>query len=171
MVSFEIIALVLTGVGIMASIIYYANILQNANQTQKMQLETRQTQLFMYLYDKFCSESFKRSYYEIMRWEWTDYHEYAKKYGPDTNPEKNLTRGNVGSFFEGLGVLIKNKQISPELVDDLISQHIITYWEKFGPIMKEARIRLNYPHAAEWVEYLYNQIKPIYIDQHPELAI
>jgi hypothetical protein len=170
MASFEFLAVTISILGLAASIVYYANILRNANKTQQMQLETRQTQLFMYLYDKFCSESFRRSYYEIMSWEWTDFDDYSNKYGPYTNPEKNYIRGNVGSFFEGLGVLVKNKQISPELVDDLMSQHIITYWEKFGPILIEARTVRNYPHAAEWVEYLYNQVKPIYDKQHPELA-
>jgi hypothetical protein len=170
MASFEFLAVTISILGLAASIVYYANILRNANQTQKMQLETRQTQLFMYLYDKFCSESFRRSYSEVISWEWIDFDDYLKKYGPDTNPEKHFIRGNVGSFFEGLGVLVKNKQISPELVDDLMSQHIITYWEKFGPIIKEARTMMNYPHAAEGVEYLYNQIKPIYEEQHPELA-
>ena len=40
MVSLEVLALVLTGLGLTASIVYYANILLNANKTQKLQLET-----------------------------------------------------------------------------------------------------------------------------------
>jgi hypothetical protein len=33
----------------------------------------------------------------------------------------------------------------------------------------ERRKRLNSPSIAEWVEYLYNVIKPIVEEQHPEL--
>ena len=36
MVSLEVLALVLTGLGLTASIVYYANILLNANKTQKL---------------------------------------------------------------------------------------------------------------------------------------
>jgi hypothetical protein len=33
----------------------------------------------------------------------------------------------------------------------------------------EYRVRMNYPQRGEYVEYLYNQIKPIVDSQHPEL--
>ena len=168
MASLEFLAIILTGLGLTTSIIYYASILRNANETQKMQLETRQTQLFMYLYDKFCSESFKRSYFEVMSWEWDDVDDYFEKYGPLTNPENEIKRQNVGSFFEGLGVLVKNKQISSELVDDLMSYLILTYWEKFEPITKEIRVKMNYPNFGEWVEYLYSEVKLIAEKQHLE---
>jgi len=50
MASLELIALVLTGLSITASIVYYASVLSNANRTQKLQLETRRTQIFMQLH-------------------------------------------------------------------------------------------------------------------------
>jgi hypothetical protein len=36
-------------------------------------------------------------------------------------------------------------------------------------MVKEARVRENWPQLLEWIEYLYNQIKPIVEEQHPEL--
>lgn len=61
MASFEFIAIILTGFGLTASILYYSSILRNANKTRELQLkaqelqlkaqehaiETRQAQLFM----------------------------------------------------------------------------------------------------------------------------
>ena len=38
----ESIPLVVTGIGLTASIVYYASILRNANKTQQQALETRQ---------------------------------------------------------------------------------------------------------------------------------
>ena len=38
----ETIALVLTGLGLTASIVYYANILNNANKTRELQLESQE---------------------------------------------------------------------------------------------------------------------------------
>jgi len=37
------------------------------------------------------------------------------------------------------------------------------------PMMVEWRERFNWPQAFEWAEYLYNEIKPIAEQQHPEL--
>ena len=165
----ETIALVLTGLGLTASIVYYASILRNANKTQQMALETRQTQLFMYLYDKWSSEDFIIKLLEILQWEWEDYQDYNRKYGY-ANKDKAVQRIAVGAFFEGLGVLVKNGQLKPELVDDLLSWNVVTYWEKFRPIIIQSRKEQNYPNMGEWTEYLYNQLKPIYEKDHLELA-
>ena len=80
MVSLEVIALVLTGLSITASIIYYANVLGNANKTQQMQLETRQTQLFMNFYETYRSEEFRKQFGIIMRLEYSDYEDFMDKY-------------------------------------------------------------------------------------------
>jgi len=78
-------------------------------------------------------------------------------------------RYKLGSYLEGLGLLVRRRLIDPSFVDDLISGIITRYWEKFALITIEQRKRLNYPQLGEWVEYLYNQIKPIVEEQHPEL--
>jgi hypothetical protein len=55
-------------------------------------------------------------------------------------------------------VLVKRELIDPGLVDELMGTSIILHWEKSGSIMKEFRER-HWPHAYEWFEYLYNEIK------------
>ena len=56
------------------------------------------------------------------------------------------------------------------LVDDLMSGHILRFWEKFGEtVIKETQVRENKPQYYEYVEYLYSVIKPIVESQHPEL--
>lgn len=170
MVSLEIFALVLTGLSITASIIYYASILRNANKTQQMQLETRQAQLFMYIYDRWSSSDYNRHFFALREWEWTDYEDFMDRYGGDKNPDIYFHFGSIGTFFEGIGVLVKRKLVDPTLVDDLISNSVIFFWEKFGEsIIKERRVRDNFPQLYEWVEYLYNIVKPIRDSQHPEL--
>ena len=76
MVSLEIVALVLTGLGLPASIVYYANILSNANKTQQLQLETRQAQLFMPIYSTYHSEEYIKAFSEIMKWKYDSYDDY-----------------------------------------------------------------------------------------------
>ena len=86
-------------------------------------------------------------------------------------PEKWSKRVIVVSYLEGLGVFVKRGFMDPRLVDDLMSSYIVTYWQKFGPVTKEMRRRLNDPTAAEHIEYLYDVVYEIYMQQHPELKL
>jgi len=50
-----------------------------------------------------------------------------------------------------------------------MSGETMRFWERFQPLIEEMRTRLNWPQAVEWVEYLYEQVRSIAEEQHPEL--
>ena len=135
-------------------------------RNMKNTLETRQAQLFMPIYGTFSSREFQRAANELTKWQWSDYDDYMKKYSYQNNPEAALDRNTLIQFFEGVGVLVKRKLIDPSFVDDLISSYIIYFWEKWGPIYFEQRKRQNFPTVAEYTEFLYNQVRPIWVSQH-----
>ncbi len=155
--------------GVIAGFSYYVLTVRNNQHNQKLSLkaqqqtlETRQAQLFMHIYSIFQSTEFVSAFSNIVyNVEWKDYDDFISKYGPRANLELSSQRTTVGSYFEGLGVLVKRGLIDATLVDDLLSGLIVMYWEKFKPIVEEHRRRLNYPQYGEWVEYLYNVIKPL----------
>ena len=71
MASFEFLAIIFTGLGLIVSILYYTSILQNANKTRELQLqaqeqatETRQAQLLMQVYGSLYSEKAWKNYLE-----------------------------------------------------------------------------------------------------------
>jgi len=170
MASFEFLAIVLTGLGLTASILYYASILRNANKTQQMQLETRQAQLFMEIYRTWSSRENINTRKELRTWTWIDYDDFIKKYGEANNPEANTLFQELATWYEGIGVLIKRKLIDPAFVDDLISGATLWGWETFGSIVREHRVRDNLPYYYEFWEYLYDEVSAIAHKQHPELA-
>jgi hypothetical protein len=143
MASFEVVALMLTGLSIAASIIYYANVLSNANKTQRMQLETRQAQLFMGLYETYRSPEFRKQWTDILNQEYTGFNDFWDKYGLENNPEAWANWQSVASFFHGIGVLVKKGLIEPSLLDELISPNVFGAWVVMGPIVKGFQ---------EWVE-------------------
>ena len=59
MVSIDVFAFVLTGLGLAASILYYANMLANANKTRK-------AQLFLNIYNVTLDEAMNNKWYEAM---------------------------------------------------------------------------------------------------------
>ena len=169
-ITYQMVLSTIQTVSLVLGIIYYLTIMRNNQKNQQMQLETRQAQLFMYMYDRWSGPEFMKSWYEIRLWKWTGYDDFMDKYGDKNNPDRYLAFSTVSKFFEGLGVLVKRGFVEPSLVDDLMSGFIIIFWEDFGEsFIKDMRVNQNFPQAFEWVEYLYNTIKPITESQHPEL--
>ena len=133
MASFELLAIILTGLGLTVSILYYTTILRNANKTRELQLqaqehatETRQAQLFMQIRGNYDMDMI-RIRYELQNWEWDDYEDFMSKYGPDTNLESWSKLISVGQYFEDIGVLVKRGLIDPALVDDLLSGPVLQF--------------------------------------------
>jgi hypothetical protein len=186
-VSYQMVLSTLQTVGLLVGIYYYLMVLRNQEKNQQISIrnqeltlesqelsrkaleqsaETRQAQLLMQVYGTWMSPDFQRREYELMTWDWNTFEEWEEKYGPEKNLEAYLTWASVSSFYEGLGVFVKRGYIDAEVIDDLISSWVIRQWEKFGPIVKEFRSRYNNPASGEYVEYLYNQIKPIWDREH-----
>ena len=168
MATLEVIALVLTGLSITASLFYYANVLSNANKTQKQQLETRQAQLFMDMYKEFVSESESGTVYLLMDMEYDDYEDFERKFGHDNNPEANNMITRHMMLMEGFGVLVREEYVSVRLVALLTSGTIKLGWEKMKGYIYEVRKRNNMPRWSIEYEYLYNKVIE-YAEHLPEL--
>jgi hypothetical protein len=159
MASFEFLAIILTGLGLTASIIYYASILRNANKTQQLAIETRQAQLFMNLYDTYRSAEFRKQWDDVVfRMEWKDWDDFNSRYNAEASFEERNSWFSVATYFEGLGVLVKRNLIDMAMVYDLLAYSIKMAWERMGPIETETRIRFNMPHLFDDFEYLYNEL-------------
>ena len=66
----------------------------------------------------------------------------------------------LNAFFEGLGVLVKKGLIDIELVEDLLSQRIIWYWETVHqPMIKDTRRITDDPTQYDSFEYLYHEMR------------
>ena len=98
-----------------------------------------------------------------------NYDDYVAKYGYTANPDAAILHAKVNMYLEGIGVLVKRELIDPSLVDDLMSSIVVIYWEKYRPYVYDYRVRRDLHQMSEYVEYLYNQIKPIVERQHGEL--
>ena len=46
-------------------------------------------------------------------------------------------------------------------LDEMMSGDVIGFWEKYGGAVKEFRVRMGYPQALEWTEYIYNEVKSL----------
>ena len=121
MVQIENLPLVLTGLGLTASVLYYTMVLRNANKTQQQQLETRQAQLFMQIYNKFSESDFMEKYEIVMRKvTYESYEDYVEKYINKNQMNENIMVGSLLTYFEGIGVLLEDGLVDPEKIVRLL---------------------------------------------------
>jgi hypothetical protein len=152
MVDLQAIGLAVTATSVVVGIIYYIF-------TARTTLQTRQAQLFMQVYSKWQEKEFNLSKQLVLQ-EYRcvgieDYEEVLK------DKEKAANFRVVSTALEGLGVLVKRGLVDVGIVDDMMSGDVIGFWEKYGGAVKEFRVRLGYPQALEWTEYLYNEVKSL----------
>jgi len=145
--------------GIIIGVTYYIMNIQNNHRNQELQLETRQAQLFMPLYETYRNKEFRRQVREIRDQEWENVADFLEKYGPDNNPDAFSSRVAVSSYFDGIGVLLKRDLVDIQMVNDLIGNSVLTVWEKIGSILVHTRERINNPYVYTDFEYLYYEIQ------------
>ena len=152
--------------GVCVAAAYYVMTLRITQNNLKANLETRQAQLLMNIYERWSDPEFQDAWTTILSWEWKDFDDFIQQYY--SKKESKRTLNLVSGLFEGLGVYVKRGFIDASLVDDLMSGTIVTYWQKIGPLAMEYRKRMNAPTNAEYQEYLYNVIYEIWNREHPE---
>ena len=135
------------------------------------QKQSRQAQLFTSVYQTLNDKDFFELPWILEAdMQYSDYDDFMQKYGLESNREAYMGFHRLLSYYEGIGVYVKNGLINAEIIDDFMSGDIISIWEKYEPFTLEFRKRKKSPYAYEHFEYLYNKIKPIRDKQHPELA-
>ena len=156
----EYLPLVLTGLGLTASIIYYASVLRNANKT-------RQTQLFMNIYDKWSGEELSQAYRILRTIKFNDYNEFESFWkNDDPNNIEWSAAGKLAGFYEGVGVLVKEKLIDIRLIALLMKGRTTQYYEMMKPYVVRYRQENNSDTFLIETEYLYNKLTK-YIQEHP----
>ena len=115
-------------------------------------VKTRQTDLAMRLYQHFGTKEFMDSWWQVATREEKDYNEYVKKYG-------GVELLQLGTFFEGIGILLHRKLMDINMARDLFSDSIKLIWEENGPILKKMVEQRNIPKGWQWFEYLYQEMQ------------
>ena len=161
--TLQTIGILLTAVTVSIAAIYYTLTLRYARRNQELQLETRQAQLFMGIYKTDESLEFCKMQQEMMwDWNWEDFDDFQNKYMfIGGNIEANAMLSSIFFHYEGLGVLAKRGLLNTDLVYELNGWRIISFWERYIPIVTEWRSITESPKLYEHLEWLYEEMKGI----------
>jgi len=124
------------------------------------QARVRQTDLILRLQSDWRSRELGESYVRVMNMKFKTYEEFAEKYplwSQIGSPDYRAVT-EVGSFFDGVGILLHRRLIDVEMVDELLGTPIKNAWEKLKPAIEGRRKEVN-PILRKWFEYLYNEVK------------
>ena len=125
-----------------------------------MQLETRQSQLFMQLFQYHIDKDRWKDAWKLTEMKWDDYDDFTRKYDYSVNLENFAKRYNKWYFYEGMGLLLKKELVDKEMIYHLLSAGfgVLLDWDKFGQIIKEMRAQLCQPDLFMWFEYFADEM-------------
>ena len=148
MVDYQTISVVLTGLGLMIALIYYALQIRNQNKT-------RQAQLFMQIYQTRNTHENMVRWFKLGTWKWNDFEDWRRKYGTDVDPEIQALPYEQFATYDGIGMLVKNRMVDVNTVFLLLSEPIVVIWYKFETVIKnlrlEAEVGENYMSSFEYL--------------------
>lgn len=160
-ITYQMVLSTLQTIALIVGIAYYLIIMRNSQRNQRIQLETRQTQLFTQFNDEFreCGSA----WVDIMGsygltgsssgWSWDDFDDFMRKYGPDQSPEEWQKFGSIAGLFERMGILAKEGSVNLQIIYDNMGGSPIRFWDKFEEIIDMQRIELEKPPKGMWLEY------------------
>ena len=140
--------------GVVAGFSYYVLTVRNAQRTQRLQLETRQTQLFMHFTEAISDLRVRGTWSEVYdEWSWTDYGDFMQRYGPDANPEAWMKFMAIAGVYETMGVLATHGSVDVKLIYDLQAGYPIRLWDKYEDVIDGYRIEREDLPKGQFLEY------------------
>jgi hypothetical protein len=119
----------------------------------------RKTDLVTTLYSStFNNKEFTEAGLLVMSLEYKDYDDFVKKYGQMNSREPVWVAVNLATnMFNELGILLHDRSVRVETIDELFGYRVALFWEKLKPLIDGMRKQLN-PRVSEWFEYLYDEM-------------
>jgi len=153
MVELSVIRDLVAIAGVFIGLTYYILNIRN-------QRENRKAQLFMQLYQRKFDQQGLENWFNLLNMEWEDFDDFNHKYNRQSNPEIYALIESQISFYEGLGVLMQEKKIDPDMVYKLVGRRILILWAKMRDMIKGWRLMDHGPGPdyAEPFEYLVGEM-------------
>ena len=135
--------------GVIAGFSYYVLTVRNAQRNQRMQLETRQTQLYMQLFKELYTPEFWTLYLELSRIEWENIEDFRRRI-IQNDPETFAKLLSLWWTLGEMGTMLYNGLMEPYHVFQPIGEMPIIAWKKWWPLIEKLRMEWGwkYPETS-----------------------
>jgi len=153
MASLEVIALVLTGLSISASILYYTTVLRNNTKAQQMQM------MLSIQRERARGGGILR-YVKTMKMSWRDYDDFNEKYGFENNPEAFAEWFSYLTQFDDYGYMLKRGIVELDFMFETCYPSIVKLWCKFKPVFEVRRLQDETSEREMfWFQYISEELE------------
>jgi hypothetical protein len=171
----ESIPLILTGLGLTASIVYYTNILSNANKTRELQLKnqeqtlkTREITFFHNTLGTMISSSIGLKNMSIItNQKFSSYEEWEQIH--DNNPDYREAWLWMFTLLDLMGIYLKEGVIDIELFALSNPWYFISFWNQYEHIFDKRKETYGASYFQN-MKYFFDEFEK-YMKKHPELAL
>jgi hypothetical protein len=162
---------VAAAIGVCVAAVYYAMVLREQRRNMKLTLETRRIGLIDSIITRTINvEGYKR-YFELLRFEWSDYEDFERKYGSENNVDAAAKRFVMWHDYNSTGVMLRKGLVEAEDLYDMGMQGVIFFWEKYRPIIEENRRRYNGKYYLRDLEYFAGEMLRVTKERDPSYRI
>lgn len=151
MVSTEVLAILISGLGITTSILYYTLTLRNQNRS-------RETQWVSQLLENKINEESMESFMDVMSANWIDIDDFLEKYDNTVNSRHAAIRNAKWSFYDMLGGFVKDRRLDVDLVYQFYNMRCLLMWFKYETVIKYYRLGTLDRDYMENFEYLADRM-------------
>jgi hypothetical protein len=150
MVDYQTLTIVLTGIGLMVALIYYAMEIRNQNRT-------RQAELYMQLFQRDISDEFQQKAFDLYRLDFSDLEKLDERYLTDRQLAASLR--SFMFYLDGIGTLMRNGLVDLEYVSQIgAGVGPIKSWEILRPWVEYYRESRNVPDYLSGFEFYANEM-------------
>ena len=111
LVTFQIVRDFVAIFGVIVGLTYYVLNVRNSQKMQRMQLETRRTQIKLKFYNAFKPEFLNQIVSTIYLKEFSNLREYYDKYGPKVDPEGHTSMMSLVYIYNSIGTFLREGDI------------------------------------------------------------
>jgi hypothetical protein len=163
--------------GVLVAAVYYVMTLKTTQRNQELMLkaqqqnlETRRIGLMDSIIARSINKEAMRSIFELLRYEWSDYGDFERKYGSENNVEAAATRYAVWNAYDSIGMMLRKGMVEAEDIYD-VGSVCIFLWVKFKPVIEENRRRYNGESYLKDFEYLYEEMMKVKLSRDPSYRV
>jgi hypothetical protein len=177
MVDVQTIGVLITATSVSVAAIYYIFTLRINMRTQELalkaqqqNLETRRIGLMDSIIARSINKEAMKNIFELLRYEWSDYGDFERKYGSENDVDAAATRYTVWNAFDSLGMMLRKGMVEAEDIYNVGSVSSFL-WVKFKPVIEENRRRYNGESYLRDFEYLFEEMMKVKLSKDPTYKV
>lgn len=110
----------------------------------------QQEEIAIRLMSHFGDEAFIAAFWRVQEWDFKSIEDFEAR----ATKADWVAWYTAGAFFELMGLLYKRELASLDLLDDLLSNPVLSFWNATAVVTTGYRVKYDSPQILQWLELL-----------------